>query len=321
MMLRRSLLAAAGLAPFAGPASAQAFPDRPLRLVVPFAPGGSQDVMGRLFANRLGAVLGQSVVVENRGGAGGLLGGQEVARAAPDGHTMLLVTAGQWTIAKALKRQMGYDPDADLAPVIHLVDSPVVLIASAGSGIADVRGLIAAARARPDTLNYASTGIGTNTHLLMEDFLQRAGIRITHVPYRGAAPAFNDLLAGAVQVMFVSAPSVLAGDASKFRVLAVTSPARFPPLPDVPTMIEAGVADFTASIWTGIAVPARTPGPVVARLHAAFSAILGEAEVKERLTTLGATPAGGPPERFAALLREDLARWTGVVARGNISAD
>lgn len=320
-MLRRSLLAAAGLAPFARPAAGQTFPDRTLRLVVPFAPGGSQDVMGRVFANRLGALVGQSVIVENRGGAGGLLGGQEVARAAPDGHTILLVTAGQWTIAKALKRQMGYDPDADLAPVIHMVDSPVVLIAAAGSGITDVRALIAAARARPDTLNYASTGVGTNTHLLMEDFLQRERLRVTHVPYRGAAPAFNDLLAGAIQVMFVSAPSVLAGDASQFRVLAVTSPTRFAPLPDVPTMIEAGVAGFTASIWTGIAVPARTPAPVIARLHAAFSEILGEVEVKERLTTLGAAPAGGPTERFAALLREDLARWTRVVERGNITVD
>lgn len=321
MILRRSLLAATALAPFVRPASAQTFPDRTLRLVVPFAPGGSQDVMGRVFANRLGALLGQSVIVENRGGAGGLLGGQEVARAAPDGHAILLVTAGQWTIAKALKRQMGYDPDADLAPVVHMVDSPVVLIAGTGSGITDVRGLIAEAKARPDGLNYASTGIGTNTHLLMEDFLQREGIRVTHVPYRGAAPAFNDLLAGAIQVMFVSAPSVLAGDASKFRVLGVTSPERFPPLPDVPTMIEAGVAGFTASIWTGIAVPARTPAPIVARLHAAFSEILGEAEVKERLTTLGATPAGGPTERFVTLLREDLARWSGVVERGNITVD
>ena len=320
MILRRALFAA-GLLPFLRPATAQGFPDRALRLIVPFPPGGSQDVMGRVFANRLAALLGQSVVVENRGGAGGLLGGQEVARAAPDGHTMLLVTAGQWTIAKALKRQMGYDPDADHAPVIHLVDSPVVLIAAAASGITDVGGLIAAARARPEALNYASTGIGTNTHLLMEDFLQRTGIRITHVPYRGAAPAFNDLLAGAVQVMFVSAPSVLAGDASKFRALAVTSPERFAPLPAVPTMVEAGVPGFTASIWTGIAVPARTPAPVVVRLHTAFSAILGESEAKERLAALGATPAGGPTERFAALLREDLARWTGVVERGNITVD
>lgn len=321
MIRRRSLAALLALAPLGLTPGAQGFPDRAIRLIVPFPPGGSQDVMGRLFAARLGALLGQSVVVENRGGAGGLLGGQEVARAAPDGHTLLLATAGQWTIAKALRRPMGYDPDADLAPVIHLVDSPVVLIASAASGLADLAGLIAAARARPGALNYASTGVGTNTHLLMEELAQRLGLSLTHVPYRGAAPAFNDLLAGAVQVMFVSAPSVLAGDAAKFRALAVTSPTRFPALPDVPTMAEAGVPGFTASIWTGVAAPARTPGPIVARLNAAFAAILAEPEIVDRLAALGAVPAGGPPERFAALLAADLDRWAGVVARGGITLD
>jgi tripartite-type tricarboxylate transporter receptor subunit TctC len=333
-MHRRTLLAAPLLgapllgAPLLGaplllamPARAQDWrPDRPMRLVVPFAPGGAQDVIGRLFAKVVGDAFGQPIVVENRAGAGGLLGGEAVARAAPDGLTLLLATAGQLTIAKALGRRMTYAIE-DFAPVTHVLDSPLVLVTGPKLDVANVPALVAAARAARDPFNYASTGLGTNTHLLGAEFAQRLGIEMVHVPYRGAQPAFNDLLSGAVQFMFVSAPSALSFSGGPLRILAVTTRARFPALPDTPTFIEAGVPGFEASIWTGISAPARTPAPVVASLNAAFNAALDDAEMKQRIAVLGATPAGTTPQAFAALLQADLARWSEVARRGGISLE
>lgn len=325
MITRRTVLAAPLATPsLALPLAARAQdwkPDRPMRLVVPFAPGGSQDVIGRLFAKAVGERLGQSIVVDNRGGAGGLLGGEAVARAAPDGHTLLLATAGQLSIAKALGRRMSYDPIADFAPVSHVLDSPAVLVVGPNLPVADVKSLIAAARAARDPFNYASTGLGTNTHLLGAEFAQRLGIEMIHVPYRGAQPAFSDLISGAVQLMFVSAPSALSFQGGPLRILAVTTRSRFPALPDTPTLIEAGLADFEASIWTGVSAPAQTPAPVVAALGGAFNGALAEPELKSRFDVLGVTPAGSTPEQFAALIQEDLARWTAVARKGNITLD
>lgn len=326
MPRRRPLLAAAlaapALAPLPRAAHAQDWrPDRPMRLVVPFAPGGAQDVIGRLFAQKVGAALGQSMVVENRAGAGGLLGGEAVARSQPDGHTLLLATAGQLTIARALGRRMTYDPIADFAPVSHVLDSPLVLVVGPALPVSDLAGLIAAARAARDPFNYASTGLGTNTHLLGAEFAQRLGIELVHVPYRGAQPAFNDLLAGAVQFMFTSAPSALSFQGGPLRILAVTTRTRFAALPDTPTMIEGGVPDFEASVWTGISAPAGTPGRVIAALNRAFNAALAEPDLRARLDALGATPAGTTPQAFAALIGADLARWTAVAQRGRITLD
>jgi hypothetical protein len=207
---RRGLLALAGLAPL-GSARAQGWvPERPVRLVVPFAPGGSQDVLGRLLAQAVSGPLGQQVVVENRAGAGGVLGAETVARAAPDGTTLFLETAGQTTIAKAIGRRLTYDPIEDFTPILWLTDSPVALLAAPALPVGDARGLLRYAREAQDPLPYASTGIGTNTHLIMEDLKAREGLRVEHVPYRGAAAAFNDLQAGRIALMFVSVPSVLA---------------------------------------------------------------------------------------------------------------
>jgi tripartite-type tricarboxylate transporter receptor subunit TctC len=323
-MHRRALLAAPVLlATQAARAQGPAMPwkpDRPMRLVVPFAPGGAQDVIGRLFARVVGEAYGQSIVIDNRAGAGGLLGGEAVARAAPDGHTLLLATAGQLSIARALGRKMTYGLE-DFAHVTHVLDSPLVLVTGPGLPVRDVAGLIAAARAARDPFNYASTGLGTNTHLLGAEFAQRLGIEMVHVPYRGAQPAFNDLLSGAVQFMFVSAPSALSFSGGPLRILAVTTRARFPALPDTPTLIEAGVPDFEASIWTGISAPARTPAPVIASLNQAFNAALRDAEMQSRIAALGATPAGSTPEQFAALIEADLARWSEVARRGGITLD
>ena len=323
---RRALLGAVLALPAlhaARPARAQApwAPDRPVRLVVPFAPGGSQDVLGRLFAQAVSQSTGQSVVVENRAGAGGILGAETVARAAPDGLTLLLATAGQLTIAKAIGRRLSYDPIADFAPVAHLADSPVALLAAPGLPARNLAELLEHARRAPQPLPYASTGIGTNTHLIMEDLKARERLNVEHVPYRGAAGAFNDLLADRIALMFVSVPSVLGFSGGQLRVLAVTSKERFPATPEVPTMIEGGVPGFEASIWTGIAAPAATPAPIIERWRAEFVKALDSDLVKPRLAGLGATPNGTGPAEFGALLREDLARWTRVAAPLAISLD
>jgi tripartite-type tricarboxylate transporter receptor subunit TctC len=320
---RRAVLGAALALPALGSARAQTpwQPERALRLIVPFAPGGSQDVLGRLFAQAVSASIGQQVVVENRAGAGGILGAEAVARAAPDGTTLLLATAGQLTIAKAIGRRLPYDPIADFAPIMHLSDSPVALLAAPGLPPRDLPGLLAYARATRQPLPYASTGIGTNTHLIMEDLKARERLNVEHVPYRGAAAAFTDLLADRIALMFVSVPSVLGFSGGNLRVLAVTSETRFPAVPEVPTMIEGGVAGFEASIWTGLAAPAATPAPAIARLRAEFTKALEGEVVKPRLLGLGATANGGGPAEFAALLREDLARWTRVAAPLALSLD
>lgn len=321
MLIRRTVLALPA-ALLALPALAQTWsPDRPVRLVVPFGPGGSQDVMGRLFAEALRDIVGQQILVENRGGAGGTVGAEAVARAAPDGHTLLLATAGQTTIAKALGRRLAYDPLTDLLPVVQLVDSPVALVASPQSGITTAADLVARARAANPPLAYASTGVGTNTHLIMEDLAARMGFGATHVPYRGAAAAFNDLVGGLVPMMFVSVPSVMAAQPGQLRVLGVTSRARFPGLPDVPTLIEAGIPDFEASIWTGVALPANTPPAIVARWRAAFVQALGTELVRSRLGVLGATAVGGSTEAFAALVQQDYERWRRVAAPLNIQIE
>ncbi|MBO1080057.1 Bug family tripartite tricarboxylate transporter substrate binding protein [Roseomonas haemaphysalidis] len=319
-MNRRHLLALAALAPLSARAQGWS-PDRPLRLIVPFAPGGSQDVQGRLLAQAAAAELGQQVVVENRAGAGGVLGAETVARAAPDGTTLLLATAGQLTIAKAIGRKLSYDPIADFTPVIYLTDSPVALLAAPDLAVDSAQALLALARTTPAPLPYASTGIGTNTHLIMEELKAREGLKLEHVPYRGAAAAFNDLQAGRVKLMLVSVPSVLAASGGQFKVLAVTSPQRFPATPDVPTLAESGVPGFEASIWTGLSAPARTPAPVVDRLRAAFAAALRSDLLTSRFGTLGVTPNGADGAAFGAMLRADLQRWEKVAGPLDIQLD
>jgi tripartite-type tricarboxylate transporter receptor subunit TctC len=319
-MNRRHLLALAALAPLSARAQTWS-PDRPIRLIVPFAPGGSQDVQGRLLAQAAAVSLGQQVVVENRAGAGGVLGAETVARAAPDGTTLLLATAGQLTIAKAIGRKLSYDPIADFTPVLYLTDSPVALLASPDMPVDSARALLALARGTSTPLPYASTGIGTNTHLIMEDLKAREGLKLEHVPYRGAAAAFNDLQAGRVKLMLVSVPSVLAASGGQFKVLAVTSPQRFLATPEVPTLVEAGVPGFEASIWTGLSAPARTPAPVVERLRAAFAEALRSDLLQSRFGTLGVTANGGDGAAFDAMLRADLRRWEAVAAPLDIQLD
>ncbi|MBP0491932.1 Bug family tripartite tricarboxylate transporter substrate binding protein [Pararoseomonas indoligenes] len=328
-MQRRSFLTLAALAPPFAPLAVRAqgsgasawAPHGPVRLIVPFAPGGSQDVLGRLLAQAAAPILGQNVVVENRAGAGGVLGAEAVARAAPDGLTILLATAGQLTIAKAIGRRLSYDPITDFTPVLYLVDSPVALLAAPQLNVRDAADLLQRARQATQPLPYASTGIGTNTHLIMEDLKAREHLNVEHVPYRGAAAAFNDLAAGRIALMFVSVPSVLATDGTQFKVVAVTSRERFPATPEVPTLSESGVKDFEASIWTGLSAPKGTPAPVVARLADAFREAMASDLLRARLGGLGVTPNGADGTAFGAMLQDDLERWTRVAAPLHIQLD
>jgi tripartite-type tricarboxylate transporter receptor subunit TctC len=316
MFGRRRFAAALGASLFAPPARADDFPTRPITLVVPFAAGGSIDVLARLAAQQAGATLGQPVLVDNRGGAAGLIGAASVARAEPEGYTLLMASAAQVTIPPWINRSLAFDPPKDLAPVAHLADTPMVLIVAANSRMRSVDDFIAEARARRGGLNYASTGVGTISHLVMETLKLAADIDVVHVPYRG------DLYAGQVQGMFTSTASVAPMvAASKLRPLAVTTPSRSPLLPDVPTMAEAGWSAAEVVVWAGVMAPAATPRTVIRKLERAFVDAVLAPEVRERLVTLGADPVGHGAKAFAEVLEKDLALWQRVALASGVKVE
>jgi tripartite-type tricarboxylate transporter receptor subunit TctC len=313
-------LAAASMLPSA--VRAQEYPTKPITLVVPFPPGGSIDVLARLSGERVGRVLGQNVEVEDRGGAAGLIGAAAVARAEPDGYTLLLASAAQVTIPPWINRSLNFDPPHDLAPVAHLVDTPMVLVVPAKSDQKTVADFVAYARARRGALNYASVGIGSVSNLVMESFKLAAGLDIVHVPYRGAAPAMNDLQADAVQALFTSTASAapLVGSA-KLRPLAVTSPHRSALLPDVPTMAEAGFPAAEVIVWMGVMAPAGVPRPIVRQLERSFAEAIADPVVRERLTKLGAEPVGEGARELAGVIEKDLALWQRVALATGIKVE
>jgi len=319
---RRGFAAALGL--FAVPLGARAddFPQKPIALVVPFAPGGSIDVLARLVAQHAGATLGQTIVVENRGGAAGLIGAASVARAEPDGYMLLLASAAQVTIPPWINRSLSFDPPRDLAPVAHLADTPMALIVAGNSKMLSVGDFVAAARARRGELNYASTGVGSISHLVMETLKLAADIDVVHVPYRGAAPALNDLQAGQVEAMFTStasaAPMVASG---KLRPLAVTTPTRSALLPDVPTMAEAGWPAAEVVVWAGIMAPANVPRAVLRKIERAFVEAMLVPEVRDRLVQLGTDPVGRGAKAFAEVLEKDLALWQRVALASGVKVE
>ncbi len=303
-------------------ARADEFPSRPITLVVPFAPGGSIDVLARLMAEKVSQALGQPVLIDNRGGAAGLIGAASVARADPDGHTLLLASAAQITIPPWINRSLTFDPPRDLAPVAHLVDTPMVMIVSGKSEVRTVADFVKLAKARHGQLNYASTGVGTISHLVMETFKLAADIDVVHVPYRGAAPALNDLQADAVQGMFTSTasaqPLVSSG---KLRPLAVTSPLRSPLLPEVPTMAESGWPAAQVIVWAGIMAPAAIPRTAVRQLERAFGEAVADPVVRERLSRLGADPVGRGARDFAEVIEKDLALWQRVAQATGVKVE
>jgi tripartite-type tricarboxylate transporter receptor subunit TctC len=296
----------------------RAFPAKPIRLLVPFTPGGSQDVLARLLANPVTQSIGRTIVVDNRPGAGGLIATQEVARANSDGYTLLLSTGAQMGIAPVLHRDVGYDPIRSFVHVIHLVDAPFVLIAHPSFPVNGIKELIAYTRANPGKVNCASTGNGTYTHLTLELFKSLTGADMTHVPYKGAAPAIADLLSRQVQTMFTQTASAQPyTSTNRLKALAVTAPKRAAAMPDVPTFIEQGVK-LNVSVWIGISAPAGVPRPIVDRLAKEFGAALQQPELKDRLAALGQEPNGGTGEAFARMVREDVAMWAKTVKTAGV---
>ena len=299
---------------------AQAWPARPVRLVVPFPPGGLIDNMARLVGNRLVQELGQPVVIDNKPGAGGNVGAAEVARAPADGYTLLMASPAL-TISPAVYKNLPYQP-SQLAPVALLGRVPNVLLVNPASGIGKVQELVGRAKAKPGQLNYASNGNGTSLHLSAELFKRRSETFITHVPYRGAAAAITALLSGEVDMMFDNLPSAIGQiQAGKLRALAVTTAQRSTALPDVPTLAEAGMEGFNVSAWFGVAAPAGLPAPVATRLADALQKVVQQPEVAAAMQRQGADPAFMDAASAAAALNTDAAQWKQVAAFAKIQLD
>jgi tripartite-type tricarboxylate transporter receptor subunit TctC len=305
-----------------GSANAQTWPAKTVRMVIPFPPGGTTDIVGRLASQKLGEALGQQVVPDNRPGAAGNIGTEAVAKAPPDGYTLLTAPGSTLTIHPSLYAKLPFDPVKDFAPVTIVAAVPNALVVHPSLPVRSVKELIAFAKARPDQLNYASTGAGQSTHLSMELFKTTAGVRIVHVPYKGSAPAVTDLLGGHVSLMFDNMPSALPHvKAGKIRALAVSTLKRSPVAPEIPTVAEAALPGFEVSVWFAVLAPAGTPRPIVDRLNQVLVKALQAQDVRERLLTQGAEPIGGTPEAFTAQMKTDLVKWAKVVKDANIRLD
>jgi tripartite-type tricarboxylate transporter receptor subunit TctC len=295
------------------------YPTQPIRLVVPFAPGGSTDIFARLIAERAQAQLGQPMVVENRAGAAGNLGAEAVVRAAPDGHTILMATTGVMAINNALYRSMTYDASKDLEPVLFVASITNVLIVPPDFPAKNVAELIAAAKKAPGSLSFASSGAGSSTHMSAELFKSLSGTDILHVPYKGSGQAMPDLMSGRVSMMFENAPGAVGHIRSgKVRALAQTGTRRSASLPDLPTVAESGVAGYESLSWSGIAAPAGTPRPVIEKLNRALNAVLDQPEMRQKLADQGAETIGGTPEAFAQHIRGEREKWTRLIREKNI---
>jgi tripartite-type tricarboxylate transporter receptor subunit TctC len=305
-----ALIAAVLMSPFAAhEVRAQKFPDHPLHLVVPYAPGGSVDILGRLLAAKLSEVLGQQVVVENRPGGGSTIGAAVVAKAPADGHTLLLADIG-FASSPALIDKLPYDPTHDFQPVVEVARLPSILVVDPSLPVTSVKDLVALARARPGKLNYSSAGVGSMNYLADEQFKASNRLDIVHVPYQSGAQAITAILGGQTQMVITTVPPVLAHvRAGKVKALAVESAHRLPSLPDVPTFAESGFPEFDDSLWQVVLVPASTPKEVVARLNADINHVLEMRDVRERITELGAEPVGGTAEAFGAFIRAETERW------------
>jgi tripartite-type tricarboxylate transporter receptor subunit TctC len=304
---------AAMLAMAAMAAQGQAYPWKPIHIIVPFAPGGFTDVVARILQQQLALAVGQPVVIENKPGAGSTIGADAVAKAKPDGYTIAMISSTH-VIAPALYKTMPYDAVKDFAPVMKIAEGPYVLVVHPNLGVTTVAELIAAARARPGKIDYASSGNGSSQHLAGELFNQMAGVKLNHVPYKGSSGAMQDLLGGQVSVSFVGMPNALQGVPSgKLRALAVTTKKRAAELPDIPTLDEAGVRGYDATIWLGLVAPAGTPREIVARLNAEVTRALSTTEARKAIVAAGVEASFSSPEDFTALLRTDLDRWGKVV--------
>jgi tripartite-type tricarboxylate transporter receptor subunit TctC len=317
-----AMLVAAVAAPFTFAQGAANYPAKPVRLVVPFPAGGTTDILARAVAQKLSEAWGRQMIVDNRPGAGGNIGSDLVAKSAPDGYTLLMGTVGTHAINPSLYKNMPYDHVKDFAPVILVAGVPNVLVVNPSLPVHSVPELIAYAKANPGKLNFASSGNGTSIHLSGELFKAMTGVEMTHVPYKGSAPALTDLIGGQVQLMFDNLPSSLPFiKAGKLRALAVTSGARAAALPDLPTLAESGLPGFEASSWFGVLAPAGTPRDIVAKLNGAIAGWLASPEAKEKLLAQGAIAAGGTPEDFARHIGAETSKWAKVVKASGAHID
>ena len=295
-------------------AAAQNYPARTIRLVVPFAPGGSTDIVARLLAQKMGESLGQQVIVDNRPGAGGIVGADIVAKSPPDGYTMITATTGIMSINQFIYKTMPYDPERDFAAVTQVGSLPLILVVHPSVPAKTAKELIAFAKARPGQLSYASSGIGSATHMTTELFKSMAGIDLVHIPYKGSGQVMGDILGGQIPLMFDQPVSSMQHvNAGKLRVLGITSAKRFPTLPDIPTIAEAALPGYESISWAGVAVPAGTPKPIVTRLQSEIAKALKVAEVSQRLLHDGIEPIGSTPEEFAAHIKSERVKWKKVV--------
>ena len=314
------LCVAAALLLLAGAAAAQS--GRPIRLIVPYPPGGNVDITARIVGPALGEVLGQTVVVDNRSGAGGNLGAALVAKAPPDGHTLLMGSSAPLAINPIVIKDTPYDPLKDFAPVSRVHVVPLVVLAGPKSGIASVKDLIERAKASPGQLAAASAGVGTTNHFGIELFNSMTGVRLLHVPYKGSGPALAEMLGGQVPVMFdqLSASIGYVRD-GRLQALAVASARRSSVLPNVPTLDESGLKGYEATTFIGLAAPVATPRAVIARLNAAARKVMDSAAVAERFRALGADPGASSPEEFAKQIRDELAKWRNLAQRAGLKFD
>ena len=298
----------------------ESYPSRPVRLILPFPPGGPTDILGRLISERLGAQLGQPVVTENRGGAGGNVGAEAAAKSPADGYTIVLV-APSLAISPTLYPKLNYDPVKDFAPISLVATVPNVVVTQT-SHPATLREFVAAAKAKPGTMNFGSGGSGTSNHLAGELFNLLTGAKLTHVPYKGVNLAMQDVIAGRIDFVVIgvpaAAPHVKAG---RLRPLAVIAPQRLPALPEVPTVAEAGLPGFEVTTWYGILAPAGTPRPIVARLNSELIKVMQSPEMKERLAGIGTDPVTNTPEEFAAYIKAEITKWGDVIRKAGLKAD
>ena len=322
----RVLLAIATIAVVAigfgsAPASA-AYPDHAITIVVPFPPAGTTDILARVVGDALARRIGQPVIIENRPGAGGNIGAVRVAKATPDGYTLVMGTVGTHAINMSLYRDPGFDATKDFAPITRVANVPNVLVVNAASPYRDLKQLTVYAKAHPDELTFASSGNGTSIHLAGELFKKMTGIEMRHIPFKGSAPAITSLLAGQTDMMFDNLPSSFAQiRAGKLRALAVTSATRAPTLPDVPTIAESGLPGFEATSWFGLLAPAGTPPAIVATLNAQIIAVLADPAVKAKLDEQGAVAHPETPEQFARFIRDETAKWSKTVKDSGATVD
>ena len=322
MTLRHRLAVAIVALWVAAPAAAQTFPDRPIRLVAPFPAGGLADVLGRAVGDEISKTLGQTVIIENRSGGGGNTGADAVAKAEPDGYTLLMSSAGILTANPYLYSKMPFDAETAFAPVSNVADMSMLVVVRSDLAQKSLKDLVAFARSNPNKLNFGSAGIGTTGHLGLAMLMHAAGIKLTHVPYRGAAPSITDLLAGQIDGVVDNPPTVLPHIRSgRLRALAVAARGRLPLLPDLPTAAEAGVPNYEASSWFGVMAPARTPQPIIERLHKELAAAVRTPAMQERFASSGARLIGDTPAEFAARIKKERAMWGEIIGAANIKAD